>query len=30
MHMKRIIVSGFKALNSFDMEVGQHLNIGND
>jgi putative ATP-dependent endonuclease of the OLD family len=27
MHVKRIIVSGFKALRSFDMELGDHLNI---
>jgi ABC-type cobalamin/Fe3+-siderophores transport system ATPase subunit len=27
MHVKRIIVSGFKALRSFDMELGQNLNI---
>ena len=27
MHVKRIIVSGFKALRSFDMELGENLNI---
>ncbi len=27
MHVKRIIVSGFKALGSFEMELGENLNV---